>query len=205
MHRRTYTELLRDKKWQKKRLEVFQRDEWTCTKCSYKTDEYQSLHVHHKRYLAGYNPADYDLDDLETLCEECHRKEHGIIDVSEYDLALDEHDQVVSYDLRKLKRIGFSLKGYLEQDTEFLKYQGYFTIIHLSTNQTFRLFATKKLKAQIEALERHSLDNGSSYYKVPNDMVAFYEAVHRRNGELTLIAGQSHKALAFQEFEIKCK
>ena len=201
MPRRTYTELLRDKKWQKKRLEVFQRDDWTCTNCNCKTEEYQSLHIHHKRYIAGYDPADYDLEDLETLCEECHRKKHGIIDVSEYDLALDENDQVVSYDLKKLKKVGFSLKGYIEQDTEFFKYRGHFIIVHLSTNQAFKVFATKKLKAQIERLDSHHPDNGYRYYKVPNDMVAFYEAVHRRTGEMTLIAGQSHKALAFHEFE----
>ena len=201
MPRRTYTELLRDKKWQKKRLEVFERDDWQCKRCHCKTDGYQSLHVHHKRYISGYEPADYDLEDLETLCEDCHREEHGIIDVSEYELALSENDQIVSYDLSKLKKLGLSFVGYLEHDIEFLKYQGHFTIVDRSTNQTFRVYTTKKLTAQIKGLECYHLDNGFSYYKVPTDMVAFYEVAHRRTGELTLIAGQSLKALAFYEFD----
>lgn len=64
----TYSEKLRDPRWQKKRLEVFQRDGFSCRCCGSITE---TLNVHHKRYTG--NPWDAPLDDLETLCEGCHK------------------------------------------------------------------------------------------------------------------------------------
>jgi 5-methylcytosine-specific restriction endonuclease McrA len=31
--RRTYGDKLKDPRWQKRRLEIFKRDEWTCQQC----------------------------------------------------------------------------------------------------------------------------------------------------------------------------
>lgn len=64
-----YLELLKDPRWQKKRLEIFERDEWKCTECN-KGDK--QLHVHHKQYVYGKNPWDYDNSYLVTMCEKCH-------------------------------------------------------------------------------------------------------------------------------------
>jgi hypothetical protein len=65
----TYSEKLKDPRWQKKRLEVFERDEWTCQKCF---DGESTLHVHHLTYEKGKDPWDYDIDNFITLCAECH-------------------------------------------------------------------------------------------------------------------------------------
>jgi hypothetical protein len=65
-----YAEKLRDPRWQKKRLEVFERDEWTCQDC---TAINQPLHIHHKYYEYGKDPWDYPLDALVTLCDSCHK------------------------------------------------------------------------------------------------------------------------------------
>lgn len=62
-----YAEKLKDPRWQKKRLEVFQRDDFTCRYCQ---DKNTTLHVHHMEY-AG-NPWDVDINKLITLCEDCH-------------------------------------------------------------------------------------------------------------------------------------
>jgi hypothetical protein len=67
-----YLKLLRDPRWQKLRLEVFERDGWACVSCE-STD--RTLQVHHKRYLSGKKPWEYDSDDLATLCEDCHTRE----------------------------------------------------------------------------------------------------------------------------------
>lgn len=67
-----YSEKLRDPRWQKKRLEVFQRDEFICQIC---LDSESTLNIHHKRYIPGKEPWDYDLNDLVTLCEICHGSE----------------------------------------------------------------------------------------------------------------------------------
>lgn len=68
-----YLEKLRDPRWQKKRLEVFERDGWKCRSCD--ADD-QTLNVHHWRYERGKEPWEYDLEDLYTLCDECHQTEH---------------------------------------------------------------------------------------------------------------------------------
>lgn len=64
-----YAQKLRDPRWQKRRLEIFQRDGFRCRAC--KTDEVE-LHVHHLKYT-GSNPWDAGNGDLETLCADCHR------------------------------------------------------------------------------------------------------------------------------------
>jgi len=66
-----YSKKLKDPRWQRKRLEVLQRDGWTCQSCRDKT---ATLHVHHKEYRHG-DPWDIPLSCLITLCEICHEEE----------------------------------------------------------------------------------------------------------------------------------
>lgn len=72
-----YSELLKHPKWQRKRLEVLERDRWQCKMCGAQD---RTLHVHHKRYIKGRNPWEYALEDLESLCDECHSMIHQIKD-----------------------------------------------------------------------------------------------------------------------------
>jgi hypothetical protein len=78
-----YLEKLRDPRWQKMRLEIMQRDEFTCQNCR---DTSTTLNVHHRRYRRGADPWDYDLRDLVTLCEFCHESETAIRAEREADL-----------------------------------------------------------------------------------------------------------------------
>jgi len=64
-----YQKLLTHPKWQRKRLEIMQRDDFRCTKCK---DEETTLHVHHIEYHNGLKPWEYEDKDLATLCEHCH-------------------------------------------------------------------------------------------------------------------------------------
>lgn len=64
-----YSELLKDPRWQRKRLEILQRDNWTCRQCGSTED---TLHVHHHYYEKGKKPWEYDDRILITLCEGCH-------------------------------------------------------------------------------------------------------------------------------------
>lgn len=75
---KTYTEKLLDPRWQRKRLEVLSRDEFTCRHCR---DKKSTLHVHHLRYIKGRNPWEYETQELITLCETCHREIKQITDV----------------------------------------------------------------------------------------------------------------------------
>jgi len=64
-----YSDKLKDPKWQRKRLEILERDDFMCCSCQ---DDENTLHVHHKKYIYGKNPWDYENSELITLCESCH-------------------------------------------------------------------------------------------------------------------------------------
>ena len=72
---KNYSELLRDPRWQKKRLEVLQRDSFRCTDCG---DETSTLHVHHLLYKQNKMPWEYLNCDLTTLCENCHTEHEAV-------------------------------------------------------------------------------------------------------------------------------
>ena len=66
---KTYSQKLRDPRWQKKRLEILSRDNFTCQLCNSKETE---LHVHHEFYIKGANPWEYEDSWLITYCKYCH-------------------------------------------------------------------------------------------------------------------------------------
>lgn len=74
--KKTYSELLKDPRWQKMRLKILERDEFTCRHCG-GTDE--TLHVHHKYYENGNLPWEYPTEALVTLCEPCHKEEECLL------------------------------------------------------------------------------------------------------------------------------
>jgi len=65
----TYQEQLKSPKWQKKRLEILTRDNFTCLSC--KSTEKQ-LHVHHGYYEKNKMLWEYENESLYTLCFTCH-------------------------------------------------------------------------------------------------------------------------------------
>lgn len=66
-----YGDLLRDPRWQRKRLEVMERAEFECEECGSKT---KTLNVHHAYYEKGCDPWEYPNDSLRCLCEDCHER-----------------------------------------------------------------------------------------------------------------------------------
>lgn len=68
----TYYEQLKDPRWQKKRLQIFQRDKWTCQSCF--TANGNTLHVHHGYYEKGKMAWEYEDETLHTVCEDCHEE-----------------------------------------------------------------------------------------------------------------------------------
>lgn len=93
MEKKTYSELLSDPRWQKKRLEVMERDNFTCQHCGC-TD--RKLNIHHKYYMDKHNPWDYPLNAFITLCDKCHHNEHN--------------DEEIPYLLFELNKLGFTYK-----------------------------------------------------------------------------------------------
>lgn len=68
-NQKSYSEKLRDPRWQKKRLEVLEAAEWKCHSCGKKDKE---LHVHHPYYLKNTDPWDHPW--LVALCKDCHEQ-----------------------------------------------------------------------------------------------------------------------------------
>lgn len=66
---KNYAQKLRDPRWQKKRLEILSRDNFTCQQCG---ENSTTQHVHHVSYIADAEPWDYDNENFVTLCEGCH-------------------------------------------------------------------------------------------------------------------------------------
>lgn len=78
----TYVEKLQDPRWQKKRLEILERDRWTCRLCN---DTKTTLHIHHIKY--SKEPWDAENKDLVCYCKHCHsiiefNKKHNIAPIS---------------------------------------------------------------------------------------------------------------------------
>jgi len=62
---------LRDRRWQKRRLEILSRDNFTCCMCG-STDNTEQLHVHHLVYKRSLPIWEYPDNALITLCATCH-------------------------------------------------------------------------------------------------------------------------------------
>ena len=90
----SYSEKLKDPRWQKKRLEILDAAGWKCQACD---DGENTLHVHHVSYLKGKDPWDYPNSLLVVLCEDCHSFEHD-----------GAHDGISSY-IELLKENGILL------------------------------------------------------------------------------------------------
>jgi hypothetical protein len=94
-----YSEKLKDPRWQKKRLEILERDEWMCQRCF---DSESTLHVHHKNYLPQVEPWDYPNGLLITLCEGCHDHERtnreivegALLGILRYHFSADDLDRI---------------------------------------------------------------------------------------------------------------
>ena len=69
-----YSEKLKDPRWQKKRLDIMSRSNFSCEKCG---ETEKTLHVHHKIYLNEHEPWDYHDSLLSCLCADCHEDEHS--------------------------------------------------------------------------------------------------------------------------------
>lgn len=82
MFKISYAEKLRDPRWQKKRLEIMQRDRFRCRDCS-RSD--RNLQVHHCAYSG--NPWEAPNDLLLTLCDECHEKRQAAENAAKLALA----------------------------------------------------------------------------------------------------------------------
>ena len=84
-----YSEKLKDIRWQKKRLEVFDASGWSCVGCLSKTD---TLHAHHKKYISAREPWEYDNSEIASLCGNCHNLVHELDRIISSYVNTDRHN-----------------------------------------------------------------------------------------------------------------
>ena len=80
----TYSEKLKDPRWQRKRLEIMERDNFQCRFCD---DNEKTLNVHHGYYEKGLDPWEYKENTLYTICIECHEWVQNILRDCHYETA----------------------------------------------------------------------------------------------------------------------
>lgn len=71
--RKDYWELLRDPRWQRRRLEILNRSNFRCEMCDAAD---KTLNVHHRLYRKNAMPWEYTDEELQSLCEDCHERHH---------------------------------------------------------------------------------------------------------------------------------
>lgn len=74
MSKLSYSEKLRDPRWQRKRLEVLNAHNFVCEDCGRRD---QPLEIHHCYYIRGLDPWKYSGDLLMCLCDVCHEFRQG--------------------------------------------------------------------------------------------------------------------------------
>ncbi len=70
---KTYLEKLKDPRWQRKRLEIMQKYDFSCQRCQSKE---KTLEIHYGYYRSGNKPWEYSSDELFCLCDDCHELFH---------------------------------------------------------------------------------------------------------------------------------
>lgn len=108
-----YSDQLKHPKWQKKRLEILNRDNFTCKACG---NIEQTLHVHHFKYQSGHKAWEYPDSNFITLCADCHleeeqfiKNEHvGFIKISRY----------TDFSIRRMWHISFVMSFFHKHDPD---------------------------------------------------------------------------------------
>jgi hypothetical protein len=90
---KTYSDKLRDPRWQRKRLEVLQQHGFKCDMCGCKDDE---LHVHHINYHKGADPWEYQDNEFKVFCKLHHEIVEDTIRVARHAISCGLPSTIVS-------------------------------------------------------------------------------------------------------------
>lgn len=99
----TYAEKLKDPRWQERRLKILEAAGWKCSEpCCEFRNENPTLHVHHKVYIRGLDPWEYEDWALQVLCEKCHKINQEIMQSAHVFLAKNPGFFLILSELSKL-------------------------------------------------------------------------------------------------------
>jgi len=147
---KSYRDKLKDPRWQKLRLKIFERDKFRCQYCR---DTKETLHVHHLEYISGCDPWDYPLESLITVCESCHEEEtmyrktieeRLISTLREVGFSADHVDQLAD---------AFGMAHYPCSKGEFVEFLDWFLTSSPLFEEALRQCYKTTLSSQIEEAE----------------------------------------------------
>ena len=81
----TYSDRLKDPRWQRRRLEAMQAANFSCEDCGRRDQE---LQIHHTAYIRDANPWEYGAEHIMCVCSVCHQTRQKFEDT--FRLALGE-------------------------------------------------------------------------------------------------------------------
>lgn len=181
--RTSYAEKLKDPRWQRKRLEILERDGWACVLCD---DATNTLHVHHWYYTKGKEPWEYPARALATLCESCHAQEE------------ERRPEAESVLVAAFRAAGFSAAD-LEQISEAMftlagraHFQGYISLAvhHLIQSPDLVEEAVQNWTASVGRVRHHYWQKfpGASKDNDPSDTHLIYAGLRQGNSTEDLMA-----------------
>ena len=96
MTKEEYERLLQSDYWKGYSYSLIKERDFTCEDCGRRfINERNKLQVHHLVYR-DTNPWSYKPEELVVLCEDCHKKRHGIINEPESIIGLEKNSSTTS-------------------------------------------------------------------------------------------------------------
>lgn len=155
-----YIVLLNKREWKQKRDRILMRDHFRCQKCGAEEDT-SELHVHHKFYIEGHDPWEYNDSDLVTLCERCHSDLHDTHAVPFYQEKNGRLYQLVKDPCSRCNGAGY-----------FPEYR------HVQRGVCFRCLG-QRFEESISFVRKYEIEHGISivdtcwgYEKLTNDVIS---------------------------------
>jgi len=197
MERSEYIKKFQDPRWQRKRLQIMERDNFKCRDCDSKDE---TLSVHHSYYVKGRSPWHYPEFSLVTLCKDCHKLRHDWEselpepELSEWELVADMFlagDQINSFNMLFLAEAFFLAHrrtGNPAISVNLCKAVAGF----LDSGETLEFFVLKEIKERQKMLARAaSVD----------DFTLFYTAYPRKQGKQSALKAWLKSGITYAEIK----
>jgi hypothetical protein len=106
-----YQEQLRDPRWQRRRLEIFQDANFKCEDCA---NGHEELNVHHSAYLKDIPAWDHPKELLHCLCRSCHKERQSVED----SLKIEMMKRLRRVPTERLKQVFFTVMSEALKEAE---------------------------------------------------------------------------------------